>query len=476
VIRLALIALAFAVACPSDDSEPTPDPTPSGCGDGVVTDLEQCDDGPGNSDEIADACRPDCRMPHCGDAVVDAGEGCDDGGRWGADGCSPTCAEETGRLEEEPNSSDFAAEPLDAGETITGALPAEDRDCFLVDLPDNGWFSADVTGERGEGCPQGGVLIELIGPDYGVLATGTPGGAEGCSRIDPIHEPGARFTAEGLHIVCVSGFLDREVPVYEFTVEVGDDTCVLDGLPWTDREDPDGDGDPNECDDDDDGDGVPDDEDNCPDIPNGPDMASPTSGPEGFIVTWLTIGEFHEVPNEVGCKASPESLVAENDADVIPSIGDTAGGETWIAWLGSGNRVNFKDVYGGTTDREVYAATWINVPFAQDATLAIGPDDGARVWVNGEVILDIAGCQGTNVDQFTQDVELLAGWNRVLVKVRDHGGGWGMYFRFLDPNLDPLSDLEVSLVDGESWAPGQTDLDGDGIGDVCDETPAGDRR
>ncbi|MBN1774264.1 MAG: hypothetical protein JXB32_23595 [Deltaproteobacteria bacterium] len=50
------------------------------CGDGFVwSDHEECDDGPGNSDSIADACRTTCLRAHCGDGVVDIGEGCDDG-------------------------------------------------------------------------------------------------------------------------------------------------------------------------------------------------------------------------------------------------------------------------------------------------------------------------------------------------------------------------------------------------------------
>ena len=106
-------------------------------------------------------------------------------------------------------------------------------------------------------------------------------------------------------------------------------------------------------------------------------------------------------------------------------------------------------------------------------TAAIGPDDGAFVWINGEKILDISGCQGTNVDQFTEEVDLVQGWNRVMVKVRDHGGGWGMFFRFLDLDGEPLAGYELSLQDGGPWVPGQSDIDNDGIGDVCDDTPAG---
>ncbi len=70
---------------------PTP-PEPF-CGDGIVDDGEECDDG--NSDNLDD-CRNDCTLPFCGDGIVDLGEECDDGGNESGDGCSPVCTVERG--------------------------------------------------------------------------------------------------------------------------------------------------------------------------------------------------------------------------------------------------------------------------------------------------------------------------------------------------------------------------------------------
>jgi len=42
------------------------------CGDGLLSGLEPCDQGPDNSDTRADACRTDCSLPACGDGVVDS--------------------------------------------------------------------------------------------------------------------------------------------------------------------------------------------------------------------------------------------------------------------------------------------------------------------------------------------------------------------------------------------------------------------
>ena len=62
------------------------------CGDGQIrAGIEECDDGPANSNTAPDACRTDCLGAECGDGVVDTGEVCDDFNDVAGDGCSPTC-------------------------------------------------------------------------------------------------------------------------------------------------------------------------------------------------------------------------------------------------------------------------------------------------------------------------------------------------------------------------------------------------
>jgi cysteine-rich repeat protein len=61
------------------------------CGNGVLDDGEECDDGEGNSDTTPDACRTDCTSPGCGDTIVDTGEQCDDGNSNPNDDCTDTC-------------------------------------------------------------------------------------------------------------------------------------------------------------------------------------------------------------------------------------------------------------------------------------------------------------------------------------------------------------------------------------------------
>lgn len=77
-------------------SDPTIGPTvttepPGDCGNGVVEDGEECDDG--NSSDL-DACPTTCKNAFCGDGFVQAGaEVCDDGLNDNSyEGCAPGCS------------------------------------------------------------------------------------------------------------------------------------------------------------------------------------------------------------------------------------------------------------------------------------------------------------------------------------------------------------------------------------------------
>jgi cysteine-rich repeat protein len=66
------------------------------CGDGIVENGEQCDDG---NTVSGDGCSSTCQKeagPVCGNGVVEDGEQCDDGNTKSGDGCSSTCQKETG--------------------------------------------------------------------------------------------------------------------------------------------------------------------------------------------------------------------------------------------------------------------------------------------------------------------------------------------------------------------------------------------
>lgn len=469
-----LLTLLALVACGAPDPEHTAEDTDvsvASCGDGALNGVEACDDGDANSDEAADACRTDCRLPWCGDGVADAGEDCDDGNAFGGDGCDPSCHVENGALEAEPNDVPFLGTPLVPGSAVTGGLRDGDVDCYTVAVGENGFLSARVTGPDGA-CPPD-TVVRLYGPDDKSVTDAYPGPDGECAAIDPNDDDHARYLHAGTYAVCVEGLFRSPIPAYRLSVEVGDDSCLSGGTTTNPKDDLDGDGLANPCDGDDDGDGVADLADNCPAVANGGTSPGFTTAKDGWIRAWLIAGPFtgHAAGPGAGCDPSVESLIGDDDATTIPALGAAAGAQIWRVWLSSADAIDFTTVFSASADRESYAVVWVRAPSDRDAILAYGADDGSAAWLDGVALGSDPTCHGVVTDDLEFPVTLTEGWHRVLFKVRDHGGGWGLKARFKTTAGAAMTDLEVSLTADASWYDDQGDHDGDHLGDVCDPTP-----
>jgi cysteine-rich repeat protein len=67
--------------------------TTSGCGNQIVNTNEDCDDG---NIVLGDGCRSDCSAEVCGDGIVDPQEQCDDGNQNNNDACPNNCGSDPG--------------------------------------------------------------------------------------------------------------------------------------------------------------------------------------------------------------------------------------------------------------------------------------------------------------------------------------------------------------------------------------------
>jgi TolA-binding protein len=82
----------------------------------------------------------------------------------------------------------------------------------------------------------------------------------------------------------------------------------------------------------------------------------------------------------------------------------------------------------------------------QDIEFRSGSDDGLLALLNGQVVQRVQMERGSDVDQDRAVVTLEKGWNRLLCKVDDYGGGHGLIARFKQADGQVISDYKICLV------------------------------
>ena len=91
-----------------------------------------------------------------------------------------------------------------------------------------------------------------------------------------------------------------------------------------------------------------------------------------------------------------------------------------------------------------YAYCEVDSAKAQPCVLALGSNDGVRVWLNGESVWERPGPRGLKPDGDLVPVGLKQGRNTLLLKIDQYGNRWGLTCRLLplgDPSLAQRFDL-----------------------------------
>lgn len=134
---------------------------------------------------------------------------------------------------------------------------------------------------------------------------------------------------------------------------------------------------------------------------------------EDFITAWMVAGPYrggignkkHFPPEKPDAKDVKWKLVLA-----------TSGGRPGVLDLR-------KEVSGGGNIC-AYLRCQIESPKEQDARLEIGTDDGVTVWLNGKLIHVKEVPRSLKVNEDKVAVKFKAGWNTLLVRVSQGGGGW----------------------------------------------------
>ena len=106
--------------------------------------------------------------------------------------------------------------------------------------------------------------------------------------------------------------------------------------------------------------------------------------------------------------------------------------------------VDLDQMLGGN-NRVVYLRSIIVSPRAQKARLEVGTDDGAKAWLNGEVVVEENTTRAFNMPQNRADIRLQKGENVLLLKVTQSGGDWAACARIVGSNGRPLDGLKFQV-------------------------------
>lgn len=176
------------------------------------------------------------------------------------------------------------------------------------------------------------------------------------------------------------------------------------------------------------------------------------------INTWLVAGTFD---NDAGNSGFAKDWV--NEATVQPALGQDAGGRTWRYFddrLFSRNYDDYQDLFSyykvkqglSVAAKVAYAHVYIHSPAALTAELFLGADNEYSAWLNG-VALGSSTEGHSRRDAVRLPVTLVAGWNRLLLKITQNNLGWEFCARMRTPAGQPVPGLRADQWHGDSASP-----------------------
>ncbi|HWD39384.1 MAG TPA: hypothetical protein VG944_11075 [Fimbriimonas sp.] len=185
-------------------------------------------------------------------------------------------------------------------------------------------------------------------------------------------------------------------------------------------------------------------------------------GPGGEILAWLISGPFPNVGalQRKGTGFATDYLAGEAEAEPaegqeIPMVPFERNTDPNLVvkrrpdWnLGLGNSKSGVDLgafLNGSKPAVAYLYTTLVSPKERDAQILFGSDDGAKVYLNGDLLFQKQVARGIKRDEDRIPIHLKSGPNRLLFKIEQGDGGWGLLARLADLQGRGLEDVRESL-------------------------------
>ena len=157
---------------------------------------------------------------------------------------------------------------------------------------------------------------------------------------------------------------------------------------------------------------------------------------EDYMTVWQVSGPYTQKDvNVFGFAFAPEQIDARNVTwQIMP-----AGTNKEKPWL-----LELDKVLGGET-RVAYLRNRVWSDMQQPVRLELGSDDGVKAWLNDELVHENNTTRGVTPGEDVVEVTLKKGWNSLLLKISQGGGGWGACARFRNLDGGRVEGLKVAL-------------------------------
>ncbi len=164
------------------------------------------------------------------------------------------------------------------------------------------------------------------------------------------------------------------------------------------------------------------------------------------IPHWLVAGSFS---NQENGNVPVQPFIDETH--ITPDEGEKAGDALWTAV--DQHAIDFLHAgFSKTINVMAYAFVYIYSKQDQLATLLLGSDDGAMVWLNGLPVWSKTVINRSMIEnEDSIAIQLNKGYNRLLVKVEQAGGGWGLVCNLLSSfpvntviSRPPINELAIA--------------------------------
>ncbi|PCH70299.1 MAG: hypothetical protein COC06_05280 [Bacteroidales bacterium] len=158
-----------------------------------------------------------------------------------------------------------------------------------------------------------------------------------------------------------------------------------------------------------------------------------------YINTWYMIGPWENYGRDDFAIIHPPEIsidfdavytngqigigIAETDSHPLKRIGEKVQLDGTLLWKFMQSESMHNTVPVTTDHSTYYAYTELYFDEATNMLVAIGTDDCGRVWINGKDVWQDSGTSWYHIDESITLFQFQQGWNKVLVRLENSGGG-----------------------------------------------------